>query len=57
MFKPTTHFDQVPLQEIIEVVKQELQKEAVLPKRSKSTKTPDAVPLKKSGAARDGEPQ
>ena len=57
MLKPATHFDQVPLQEIIEVVKQESQKQAVEPKRSSSKETPDADLLKKFGAAKNGELQ
>ena len=57
MLKPTTHFDQVPLHEIIEIVKQESQKQAAEPKRSSSKEAPLADLLKQSGAATKGELQ
>jgi hypothetical protein len=57
MLKPTTHFDQVPLHEIIEVVKKEAQKLAVEPKRSNSSEALDSDLLKKSSAAKNGELQ
>jgi len=57
MLKPTTHFDQVPLQEIIEVVKKESQKQAVEPNRSNSIEIPDSNLLNKSGAKKNGELQ
>jgi len=57
MLKPRTYFDQVPLQEIIEVVKKEAQKTAAESKHSNSSEALDSDLLKKSGAPTNGELQ
>jgi hypothetical protein len=57
MLKPRTYFDQVPLQEIIEVVKKEAQKTAAESKHSNTSEALDSDLLKKSGAPTNGEVQ